>query len=389
MSVLVAAVASSAMAQQEHVIRVQNNVRVGYDDNVYLNANEVESAFITDILNISGKLNFSGRTDAVFSYQPEVRYLFDGEPSTSTYHDLYGQLNHALSTQVFMTLSDRARYQMRDAQDGQVSQTDANYFENDLKGALDITVSELYNVKLGGGYQMRLWDDDNYGEWNSITMSGGNNFDEYDASASVIRDLNDSLTKAMVGVDYSNLEYDGGRGGYDAVVVMGGADHIFSQYMTGFGRVGATMASVDNMSGSEDTTSPYFNVGMDYNPTDKTSFNTSAGYSIYRSQNSFYNSQDRLNVGVGVSHDLTSKISIASSLSYFMGWYDSTVAINGAATGLDVQDSTVQWSVRGSYQINRNNFVELGYQFTDRSIDAGLVTDYQRNRVDLGWRLRL
>lgn len=375
--------AANGFSEQERVIRVQNHLRFGFDDNLYLNEAEEESAEVMDILNISGKLNFSSRTDAVFSYQPEVRYRFDGDPKTITFHDAYGRLNHALSQRAFLTISDRMRYQIRDAQDGAVTQTDANYLNNDLMGALDFSLSSITQLKLGGGYEFRTWDDDNYGE----TL--GNNYDQYKASVSVFRELQRDVTRGMFGVDYLNNEYEGSRGSLDYVTLMAGADHNFNPYMTGFGRLGASMSSVDNAGGSEDSTTPYLDAGIDYNPTKRTSFNANAGYSIYRSQNSLYNSQERFNLGVGVRHDITAKISIASSLSYIMSTYDGSVSINGATFGLDSEDEFLKWNVRGSYQVNRNNFIELGYEFTDRTVDTGVLPEWQRNRFDIGWRLRL
>ncbi len=380
LSVAAVLVASSAFSEQEHVIRVQNHLRFGIDDNIYLNSSEEDSAEIMDILNVSGKLNFSSRTDAVFSYQPEVRYRFDADPKTVTFHDVYGKLNHAISQRAFLTLSDRMRYQLREAQAGNVSRTDSNYLENDVMGALDLSLSSISQVKLGGGYAFRTWDDDAYGE----TL--GNNYDQYTASISGFRELKRDVTKGMVGVDYLVNDYEGTRGSFDSVTLMAGADHNFNPNTTGFGRLGASVSSVDNGTGSSDSTTPYLDAGFDYNPTERTSFNCNAGYSVYRAQNSLYNAQNRLSLGVGVRHDLTAKISLASSLSYINSAYESDYALGAA---MDVVDEWIQWNVRGSYQINRNNFVELGYEFTDRAIDAGTLSDWQRNRFDIGWRLRL
>ena len=372
--------ASTSFAEKENVIRVQNHLRFGIDDNIYLNANEQDSAEIIDVLNVSGKLNFSSRTDAVFSYQPEVRYRFDADPDTITFHDVYGKLNHAISQRAFVTISDRTRYQMREAQAGNVSQTDSNYLDSDIMGALDLSLSSISQLKLGGGYEFRNWDDNNYGK------NLGNNYVQYKASLSAFRELSPQVTKGMVGLDYLNNEYEGTRGSFDSITLMAGADHNFNPNTTGFGRFGASMSSVDNVSGSSDSTTPYLDAGLDYNPTERTSFNANAGYSVYRAQNSLYNAQNRFNLGVGIRHDLTAKISLASSISYINSSYSSDYALGPAS---DVVDESIQWNVRGSYQINRNNFLELGYEFTDRAIDNGVLSDFQRNRMDIGWRLRL
>ena len=382
LSVAAAMVSGVSFAGQDDVVKVQNFLRVGYDDNVWLQENAQDSAEIIDVLNVSGTLDFSSRSHMVFSYQPELRYRFDADPKTVTYHDAYARFNHAVSQRVFLTLSDRLRYQQREAQDGSVITTDANYLENDLMASGDITLDQKSSLKLGAGYEFRLWDDDTYGE------DYGNNFDHYTLNASYFRVMSQETTSGMLGVNYQTYDYDGDRGSLDYATFMAGADHAINANMTGFGRVGASVSSVDTTAGSEDSVSPYVDAGLDYTPSEATSFNGSLSYSVSPSANSYFNSQDRLRIGVGVRHDLTSKISLSSSLSYIMGWYGFDYYTGyGTASG-DVEDTWMQFSLRGSYQVNRNNFVELGYEFSDRSADT-LLPEYDRNRIDLGWRLRL
>ena len=116
---LIAAVLGSAttFAADESAFQFQNSVRVGYDDNVYAVKNNVtETAFITDIINISGNLNFSDRSEMELFWQPELRYRFDADPELVSYQDLYARLSHALSQRTFLDLSDRFRYQQKDGQ---------------------------------------------------------------------------------------------------------------------------------------------------------------------------------------------------------------------------------------------------------------------------------
>ncbi len=372
----------SVFAQQEKSFTVINTAKVGMDSNIYLNESEEDSAEFRDILNLSGKMKFSGRTDAVFSYQPELAIRFDADPKEVSFHDAYAKLNHAASERLFLTLSDHFRYQMRDAQAGEVSRTDANYFNNDLKGSADVSLSEKGTMQLGAGYEMRVWDDDVYGD------DLGGNFDHYTASSSFLRDLNGGASKGMVGLEYHDYEYDGDRGSLEVVTIMTGADHTFNSSMTGFGRVGASFTTVDSPIGSEDSSSPYVDAGLVYKPTEKTSFNGSVGYSVYRAETTVFNSQDRLSLGLGVRHDLTAKINLASTISYILGAYESDSANTVGVP--DADDTWVKCSLRGSYQINENNFVELGYEFTQRTVEVGSSeTEWDRNRVDLGWRLRL
>jgi hypothetical protein len=296
---------------------------------------------------------------------------------------LYANLNHALSQRTFLALSDRFRYQMKDGQSGAgVSTRDQNYIENDLMGALDVDVSELSLFKFGAGYDLRRWEDSNYGE------VLGNDFDRYQVDGSYLRQMNQNKTTGVLSANYTDHSYEGARGGYQATSLIGGVDQTFNPNLTGFGRVGATMSSVDNATGSSDNTSPYLDAGLEYNPSERTTLNGSLGYSLYYSQNSVYNAQDEFNVRFGARHDLTAKINVAATFAYIFSMYSADYSYIGLVG--DTEDSFARFSLRGTYQINRNNFIEAGYEYSKRWTDANsMLTDYDRNSVDIGWRLRL
>jgi hypothetical protein len=385
-------VSGAVFAAQERVIKFQNHVRVGYDDNVNLVAdgdvNHEESTYITDQVNVSGTFNFSSRTDALLYWQPEFRYRLDADPKFISYQDVYGRLNHAVSQRVFLELSDRFRYQERDGQStpGGGTSPDQNYIENELQGAMDLTVDSQSSVKVGGGYEIRRWDDN--------TLSASNDYDQVSVNGTYIRELVPDTTTGYIGAFYSDLSYEGTRGGVDSITVFGGAEHVFSPNLSGNARVGYTSSSVESdvPGGDSDTTAPYALAGLQYKPTERTSLNGSLEYSISNTENAFFNAQDRVKLALGLRHDITAKISLASSLAYIRSQFDSSYANTAYAAALGVGDASenfVTWNVRGTYQINRNNFVELGYSFSDRQSDSAVLTEYDRNRIDLGWRLRL
>lgn len=382
----VSMVSSPCFSAQERVVTVQNSVRLGYDDNLYLrdDAGKEGSGYITDILTINGKFNISGRTKALLFWQPEVRYRFDADPKTVTYQDLYAKLDHAMSERSFLTISDRFRYQQKDAQSGAaagvLNREDENFIENDLKGAVGVDVGELSQVRVGAGYLLRKWDDSTYGQ----TL--GNDFDRYNLNGSYQRQLNQNTTVGVLTIDYIDQQYDGNRGGYDAVSFIGGVDQVFNPQLNGFGRVGATVSSVDTSTGSSDNTSPYLDLGLTYDPSERTTVNGSLGYRLSYAENSLFNAQDEFNVRVGVRHDVTAKINLASTIAYIFSFYDSAYSRFGIA---DAEDGLLRFNLRASYQINRNNFVEAGYEYSKRSTDSNFLSEYTRNTVDIGWRLRL
>ncbi|MDF7826053.1 hypothetical protein P4B35_18630 [Pontiellaceae bacterium B12227] len=385
-------VSATSFAAKERVIRFQNHVRVGYDDNIYSTKEKTDSMFITDIVNLSAKLNFSSRTDALIYWEPEFQYRFDADPEMVTYQSLYARLNHALSSRAFLTLSDRFRYQQKEGQAGSIGgaprDTNQNYYENDLNGAIDYTLNDVSFLKVGLGYEFRIWDDNSYGEWQDVTQTGGNDYNRFKADASYFRQLKPNKTQVMGAVNYSDLTYDGDRGGYDSITLLAGVDQNFNPQVTGFGRLGVSMSSIDQVGGSEDTTSPYVQAGLEVNPSARTSFTSSLGYSLARAENSIYNAQDQFNLGFGVRRDITAKISLSGSFNYIYSFYDSSYStINGAPIS-DAKDNYLTLGLRCAYQVNRNNFLEAGYLFRTRTTTGGL-SEFDGNRIDCAWRLRL
>ena len=375
---------SAAFAGKDSTFKFQNSVRVGYDDNIYLarDGNQQETAFVTDIINITGKMAFSSRSDLTFYWQPEFRYRLDADPKFISYQDLYARFSHAISQRTFLTLSDRFRYQQKDGQSDLAQTENQNFLENDLLASLDFTLNSLSQIVIGGGYEFRAWDDDDYGQGTS-----NNDYDQIKANGAYVRELRPNSTSGSLGINYVNHEYAGSRGGFDTTSLYGGVDHNFSAKSLGTIQLGASSSTVDGASGSEDSTTPFFQGGWEYNPTERTSYNTTLGYSLYRSENTVFNAQERFNIGLGVRHDLTGKISLSTTLSYIHSFYDSAYAQAGAPE--DAVDQLVTLAIRGSYQINRNNFLDLGYELSLRDSDSPFLQEYGRNRFDFGWRLRL
>ncbi len=390
MLVVLALGSATAFAAKENTFRFQNSVRVGYDDNIYLSddASKEGTAFITDIINITGKMVFSDRSDLILYWQPEFRYRLDADPNFITYQDLYARLNHAVSQRTFFQISDRFRYQEKDGQSDLGRTENQNFLENDLLGSLDFTLNSLSQIKVGGGYEFRTWDDDDYGE------VYGNNFDQFKVNGMYVRELRPNTTHGRVGINYVNHEYNGSRGGYDSTSLFGGVDYNFNPNLLGTLDLGYSFSTVDGASESQDSSSPYLQAGLDYNPTDRTSINGLIGYSLSMSENSYYNAQDGFNMGLGLRHDLTGKISLSSTLSGRYSMFDASYAADtpGLPPGFTIPDAEeiyLTFSLRGSYQINRNNFLDLGYEYSYRDTDQVAGREYNRNRVDFGWRLRL
>lgn len=374
-SAVVVSVATSAYAQKETLYTVENLIRVGYDDNTRFNDQDQDASMtISETLNLGVSARFSGATQLDANYQGIYTSLPDSDPDNVQSHQAFAQFNHEFSENMGITVSDSFIYSQRDAQSGATA--NANYIENALRSALNMGVDDLTELRIGGGYVLRQWDNDAYGK------TAGNNYDQYVANMSVFRVLKEE-TEGMLGVDYSTTEYDGSRGSMDIISLMAGVDHNFNESVYGYGRAGASFIDAEKVVDGS-SMSPYLSAGLTYAASDKTSVNGSVGYTSRTANNSAYNVQEMTSLSLAVKHQL-SKIALTSGLSYNMSTYKGDYA-RIAGTG-DADDNFLSFSARGSYELTKNNFIEVGYVYSNRDTDVG--ADYERNQVDLGWRWKM
>jgi hypothetical protein len=384
-----------ADAARERNLRFQNSLRIGYDDNVYQSENnEQDTLYLRDIVTLTGKANFSSRTDAQIYWQPEFLYRFDADPDFVFYQTLFAGLNHAVSQRLFVRINDSLRWQEKEGESAVT--TDQRYFRNTLRGSADYTINSVSHVSVNAGYAFNVWEEDLIGGSDVAagnTEGSNNDYEQITAGVIYDRELNPNVTHGLLGMNYIDHSYDGSRGGYDSITVFGGATHNFSPHVTGNARAGYSFGTVENSEGDNDITTPYGEVGLAYNPSARTQINGSLGYSFEYADNSFWNVSEQFDATVGVRHDLTAKVSVSSSLAYIMSFYETDyLSVNGEgraeAIG-DVDDRFIRFTLRGSYQLNRNNFLDAGYEYTTRATDSDLLKEYDRNRFDIGWRIRL
>ncbi|HEY5653948.1 MAG TPA: outer membrane beta-barrel protein, partial [Pontiella sp.] len=241
------------------------------------------------------------------------------------------------------------------------------------------TLDALTYLTLGAGHDLRVWDDEDYGKGLL-----NNNFNRYSVNGTLSRELRPYTTEASIVLDYTEHEYEGDRGGYETITARGTVDHNFNPDLSGSVSLGYSFSEYDSAS-NEDAVTPYAQCGLIFSPGARTTLTADALYSLRHSDNSVYNAQNTLALSFGAKRELTAKISLSSSLSYELSDLDADSAVSAVVP--DDQLDVIRASARCSYQINRNNFVDLNYSIENRSADT--LEDMTRNRVDFGWRLRL
>ena len=53
------------------------------------------------------------------------------------------------------------------------------------------------------------------------------------------------------------------------------------------------------------------------------------------------------------------------------------------------EDNSQILNIRAEYKVNKNHFVEMGYQGRSRDTDISNNGDYDRNKLYVGWKLEL
>ena len=100
-----------------------------------------------------------------------------------------------------------------------------------------------------------------------------------------------------------------------------------------------------------------------------------------------YLSQDRFYASLSLAHDFTAKLSFYLSGAYSLNSYDEKYSMYDGLE--DGDENTYLISMRMSYRVNRINWLEAGYQFVMLDSDVTNRESYDRNRVDLGWKIQL
>lgn len=365
-----------------------NYIRFGYDDNIYQETNnEEESSYISDILNLSGKVQFSNRAELLLYWQPEIRYRFEAEEKALFLQDLYAKYINAINQSSKIQITDRYRYSELDAnQSG--DNASKEYAENDLKGSYNNQLNERNSINLSAGFTTRRNEND------SSVYSQTRDFDRYNLSGIISRNLDRDKRTVSLGYIFSEHEIENNAGGIESGTLFLGYDRIFNPQLLGSIQLGYTDAEIEqkngnsNLSVTSDSSNPYFEIGFNYDLSERTSVSSSFNHSLRYSTTSAYNAEERSDWLIALSHDLTAKINLNVSFSYVKADYESDFLREITTTPGDEDESTVL-NIRADYQINRNHFVELGYQGRSRNTEVLADGDYDRNRIYFGWKLQL
>lgn len=385
--IMMALVAGASAEDSGRPIQLFNRLRVGWDDNVYQTAkDETDSVRILEEIEVALKFDLE-QTYLGLRYRPTLIWYSDrDDDDTDFLHDLTATFTQELTPSLQLSVSDTLHSsQLPELQDGDyiVRECDDNLY-NDLRAVLSYTFRPETRLDLAGRYYILKYLDndalektDNY--WSAI---GG----------VTLRQILGAQTTAMADFRYQTLQYDKAPDSYDRDVdtIFGGLgiEQGLGKQLSASIRAGVQHRMYDN-DAFDDKTCPYVDGSLTLAPTESglTRLILSAGWAMAESDVTAYLAQERIRTALTFAHKLTQRLDFSLTGSYTLSRYDADDAM---VEGLgDNDENSYAATARLSYLIGTRNWVELGYQFTKLDSDIKSRTEYDRNRVDLGWRIQL
>ena len=388
---LLAAFAVTGFAQQQP-LHLFNRLRVGYDDNIY-NSGSDEKGSLRLVEEVEIKLNLAlERLYVGIDYRPSLLWIPERESDETDFlHDLTAAMSYSITPQLVFSFKDSLRAsQLPELEnEGYRVRADDDNFSNTALATLAYNILPQTRIDLSGRYSILEYDDDAHDYDNYRLAVGGLSLRQQLASHTTV--FGDFRYSAL---EYPDAEKDESRDS-DAIYGGLGLEQTFSQVLVGSLRGGVQHRKYDNSDKFDDNTKPYVDASVTLMPSPSTRFTLSGGYSVSESDISAYATEDRYTVALNFAHDFTDNLTLYANGSMALAKYDADYAYEDAENHYGDDDETSYTvGARLSYRVFRtsglgNNWLELGYTFTKLDSDVYGQTDYDRNRVDLGWKIQL
>jgi len=380
---------ASAQSDQRLPVDIYNFLRVEYDDNVYTTgegvaADKVESFKIIEQLEL---LFDTERNNTYFgvNYSPSFVY-YEDRPDDSS------DLNHQLDLILNQQISRRTKLQVKDTlrraeepglvEDDVQIRKNNDFFYNSLNANVETqVVPEKTSVRVDGRYAVMRYDEDD--------VADASDYDQLTGGVDLIQVLAPNTT-ASGQVRYTTLDYETSFRDSDSVQVGAAFSKIFNPKFQADLRGGYEYRTADNAV-EQDSHSPYVDGSLVFLPARDTRLTVGAGYSQDKSPVNTFALQRRARVYGSFSRPLSAALTLNLTGSYSMGDFDADDAttLYDPATDTDGDETVLQFSSRLSYQVTVRNWIQASYQYTELESDVRPDSDFDRNRVSLGWKYSL
>jgi hypothetical protein len=381
---------------------VSNRLRLEYDDNIRQRAEDKDSSVkIVEQLQLMTAIDME-QTFLTLRYSPSIVYWFDrSEDSSDIHHEADVSLTHRFSPQLALSLTDTFRYadlpELRaDDSLDLVLRRDNTYIFNVARGSLAIQPQPATTFKVDGAYTILRYDDDFVATRDDYDiMAAGLSMEQVltaQTSLSLVANMEDTEYKgdleSVVDAEGNVIDRGAGDRGSKTYQVGAGLQHTFTPQALG-SFVAGFQTKDFNASNTGSSSMPYATASMTVLPSPRTRLSAGASHSMYEADVYPFSNQERTSLFASIGQDVTAKLDFSLNATYIMGKYDAeeTVETVREIDVIDGDDDAMQVSSRLRYNVARNNYLELGYQYTD--IASDVRDDYSRNRYWVGWQTRL
>ena len=356
-----------------------SRLRLEYDNNVNQTESNKEDSFkIIEAIDLGYNLA-TERTFLSLRYQPSFVYWENRDDDTDFQHAFDGTLDQTLSPRLSLNFRDKMRLTERSETIDRASEIreTTEFIYNTAKLGLNYLVRENTRLESAVRYITLQYDQD--------AVAAERDYDILAAGLSLRNSLRP--TTSVIGeLRFEDLSYETASRDSETYYIGGGVDHTFNPVTISKLRVGYQHREFKSAQ-TDSTDSPYFEASMTYLPTPATRLTSGVSFSQYESNISPFASQERTRLFASLAHDVTAKISGFLTGAYTLGQYDDQETPEGTGPVPDGDEDTVQISARATYRVNMSNYLEVGWQFVDVSSD--IRTEYSRNRINLGWVLKI
>lgn len=362
-------------------IQLNNRLRVEFDDNVRQAKDNADSSvnIIEDaefIFDLTGENTFLG-----LRYMPSFVWYSDREEDdTDLHHQVDASLRHAFSPDVELSLKEILRFseQPELMENDVIVRENNDYLYNSVNAGLGFRLSPTASVDLEGRHEMVGYTEDNVADANDWSkLVGGANLNYFLSQLTTL-----SGEARMIETSYeddirSSTTYQFGLG-LNTELSKG----VFAEI-----RAGGEQQEYDDVD-LDDQTEPYVSGGLTLVPNDSTKFNVGAGYALAQTPVSRFVSQGRTSLQAGMSYNLSARLTANASASFATGDFEADQLVSGSGESgpNSGSEDVTRLSARLTYEVSKTNYLEAGWQYVDLSSDIRPESDYERNRIALGWK---
>jgi hypothetical protein len=379
-------------------LQILNRFRVEYDDNVRQQDEDADSSLkLIEEVELHLNMNFDQSFVGV-RYRPSYIWWADrDEDDTDFHHDLDFILNHTFTPRLSLSVKDTFRLSELPEliESSSIVRENNDFIYNTLNGTLAVRLRPETRLEVAGRHILLRYDEDDVGDRENydIVVGGLTLRHQLRPATSIGGDLR-----------YEQVGYEEATE-RDSETAQGGAvfEHTFSQNLLGNIRAGISQKTYEDDE-IDDESSPYVNGSLTILPSPATRMTLGGGYSLFESGVFPYAGSTRTRFFANLAHDITARVSCYISGVYTISDYDSEqLPADYRQEGIVVNEETgqaimpyedgaedvYQLSARITYQVNRQNWLEAGWQYSQLDSELERREEFERNRFHVGWKVRL